>query len=71
MLLCPGLLFVSRVQKLHKLTQAMHRILSESDLAARAQMGGPEGVRAAERTSITLSSSEGMKVRALPRVAKA
>ena len=40
-------------------------------LAVHAQMGGPEGVRAAERTSITLSSSEGMKVHALPRAAKA
>ena len=71
MLLCPGLLYVSRAQKLHKLTQAMYKILSESDLAVRAQMGGPEDVRAAERTSITLSSSEGMKVHALPRAAKA
>ena len=36
-----------------------------------AQMGGPEGVRAAERTSITLSSSKGIKINALPRAAKA
>ena len=36
-----------------------------------AQMGGPEGVRAAERTSITLSSSKGMKVHALPRTTQA
>ena len=36
-----------------------------------AQMGGPEGVRAAERTSITLSCANGMKVHALPRAHRA
>ena len=36
-----------------------------------AQMGGPEGVRKAERTSITLSCAAGMKVHALPRAGKA
>jgi len=36
-----------------------------------AQMGGPEGVRAAERTSITLSCAKGMKVHALPRAHRA
>ncbi len=35
-----------------------------------AQMGGPEGVRAAERTSITLSCANGMKIHALPRTQK-
>jgi len=35
------------------------------------QMGGPEGVRAAERTSITLSCANGMKIHALPRTQKA
>ena len=33
-----------------------------------AQMGGPEGVRAAEMTSITLSCTKGMKMHAIARV---
>ncbi|CAL8468141.1 g7680 [Coccomyxa elongata] len=32
------------------------------------EMGGPEGVKAAERTSITLSCTKGMKMHVLPRV---
>ncbi len=32
------------------------------------QMGGPEGVRASELTSITLSCSKGMKMHAIARV---
>ena len=32
------------------------------------QMGGPEGVRAAEMTSITLSCMKGMKMHAIARV---
>ena len=32
------------------------------------QMGGPEGVRASEITSITLSCAKGMKVHAVARV---
>ena len=42
---------------------------SDNDLqCAMLQMGGPEGVRANEITSITLSCAKGMKVHAVARV---
>jgi hypothetical protein len=40
----------------------------DSGMACFAQMGGAEGVSAAELTSITLSCAKGMKVCAIPRV---
>ena len=38
-----------------------------SSLLGMLQMGGPEGVRAAEHLSITMSCDKGMKMHVIPR----